>query len=409
MLFRSGLALTAAGVGLCGVAPAFGWFLAARVVQGCGAALVLGATPALVTLAAPAAERSRALGGFQMGTALGIGVGPALGGVLLEWTSWRSVYLFRVPLALVVLVAVVVWVPSARRVRLEEPLSLARELDLAGAAALAVGLAGGLLAVSRVRVAGWGSPLVVAGLVIAAVLLGAWVRIERGAARPTVDPRLFLHGPFALANALSVVANGTMFAIWLLAPYYLVGVRGLSTVEGGLVLGASPLATALVAPLAGRLDGRVSTGRLCTLGLVVEAAGLAAVARVGATTAVVAVAVAFAVVGAGIGLFTVPNLSYVMGSIERSRQGVAGALTQMTRTVGVVSGVAFASLYFDARRAGYVARRAVPSGDPDAFVAAFRDTFVVAAVLCAVAALASVLRPPSRASDATSEPRVAVT
>ena len=84
-----GLALTGAGVGLCGVAPVFGLFLAARVVQGCGAALVLGAAPALVTLAAPEAERSRALGGFQMGAALGAGVGPALGGVVALWLPGR--------------------------------------------------------------------------------------------------------------------------------------------------------------------------------------------------------------------------------------------------------------------------------------------------------------------------------
>ena len=390
----SGLGLTAAGVGLCGLAPGFGLFLAARVVQGCGAALVLGAAPALVTLAAPESERSRALGGFQMGTALGLCIGPALGGLLLRWTSWRSVYLFRVPLALVLIAAVVVVVPSVPRPRGSRRAALVRELDIAGAAALAGGLASGLLAVSRVRAAGWGSPLVVAGLVAAAVLLTVWVRIERRGTHPTVDLGLFRHGPFTLANALNLVANGTMFAIWLLSPYYLIDVRGLSTVAGGLVLGASPLATALVAPLAGRLDGRVSTGRLCTLGLIVEAGGLAAVARVGSETPLLAVGAAFALVGAGLGLFTVPNLSYVMGSLERARQGVAGGLAQMTRTVGIVAGVAFTSLFFDARRAGHAARLAVPTADAGAFVAAFRDTFVLVAALCAVAAIVSALRPP---------------
>jgi MFS family permease len=273
----------------------------------------------------------------------------------------------------------------------------AAQLDLAGALALAVGLGGGLLAVSRVRVAGWGSPVVVAGLAAAVAFATAWVRIERRAPHPTMDPGLFRNAPFAVANALNLGANASMFVIWLLAPYYLVEVRGLSTIAGGLVLGAQPAAAALVSPLAGRLDGRIPTGRLCTLGLVAEAAGLGLVALLADGAPVAAVALAFALVGGGLGLFSVPNLSYVMGSIERDRQGVAGGLTQMTRTVGVVSGVAFASLVFDARRLGHARRLGVEPADPAPFVAAFRDVFLLAAVTCTVAAAASLVRAPRTA------------
>ena len=111
-VLAGGLVLTAVGVVSCGLAPAFGWLLAGRVVQGGGAALVMGSAPALVTLVAPAPARSRALGGFQMGAALGLAIGPALGGALLEWSSWRSVYLFRMPVACIVLALVVVLLPA---------------------------------------------------------------------------------------------------------------------------------------------------------------------------------------------------------------------------------------------------------------------------------------------------------
>jgi EmrB/QacA subfamily drug resistance transporter len=387
-----GLALTGLGVFLCGVAPGFGWFLAARVVQGVGAALVLGAAPALVTLVAPEHARSRALGGFQMGTALGLAIGPALGGALLEWTSWRSVYLFRVPVAAIELGVVIAVVPAhdrSRRWRRGDA-----SLDLRGALCVGAGLAAGLLALSRVRDAGWGSPLVVTGLVAAIVLLALWTLVERASSNPVIDLALLRHPPFAVANALNLVANGTMFAVWLLAPYYLLTVRGLSTIAGGVMLGMAPLATAIAAPFAGRLDGRISTGRLCSIGLALEAIGLASVAATGVHTPLVGVAAAYALVGTGVGLFTVPNLSYVMGSISRDRQGVAGGLSQMMRTVGVVAGVAGASLFFDARRRGHITGRGVPADDPGAFVAAFRDTFILVAVLCALAAAVSLLRPP---------------
>jgi EmrB/QacA subfamily drug resistance transporter len=397
-VLASGLGVTALGVLLCGVASDFGWFLAARVVQGIGAALVLGAAPALVTLVTSEGARSRALGGFQMGTALGLAIGPALGGVLLEWTSWRSVYLFRVPVALIVLALVITVVPARADRRPTHGLRRGdASLDLTGALSVGAGLAAGLLAVSRVRETGWGSPLVVTGLLVGIVLLAAWVVVEHRSRTPVIDRALLRHTPFAVANGLNVVANGTMFAIWLLAPYYLLTVRGLSTIAGGVVLGMAPLATAIAAPVAGRLDGRISTGRLCTIGLALEAVGLATVATAGAETPWIAVAAALALVGVGVGFFTVPNLSYVMGSISRERQGVAGGLSQMMRTVGVVAGVAGASLFFDARRRAHVTHRAVPADDPGAFLAAYRDTFIAVAVLCALAAAVSLLRPPRSA------------
>ncbi len=390
-VLAGGLVLTAAGVVWCGVAPDFGWFLAGRVVQGGGAALVMGAAPALVTLVAPEHARSRALGGFQMGAALGLAVGPALGGVLLEWSSWRSVYLFRLPVAFVVLALVVLLMPGRSGAA---PRRHDDSLDLTGALLVGAGLAAVLLALSRVRDVGWGSPVVVAGIVASVVLLTAWVVVERRSVNPVIDLALLRDTPFTVANILNVMANGTMFAVWLLTPYYLLNVQDLSTIAGGVVLGVAPLATAIAAPIAGRLDGRLSTGRLCSIGLALQAVGLAAVAATGVDTPLIGVAAALALVGLGLGLFTVPNMSFVMGSIPRDRQGVAGGLSQMMRMVGVVAGVAGASLFFDARLQHHVADRAVPADDPGAFMASYRDTFLLVALVCAGAVAVSLLRPP---------------
>jgi MFS family permease len=383
--------LTGLGVGLCGIAHEYGWFLAARVLQGGGAALVMGSAPALVTLAVPDHARNRALGFYQMGTAAGLAIGPALGGILLGWTTWRSLYLLRVPAAVVMLAFVALIVPARSKdgagVRgVREP------LDLSGALLVGAGLASALLALSRAGASGWGSPVVVGGMVVAVVLLTSWVAVERRSSNPVIDLSLLRNTPFTVANILNVVANATMFAIWLLTPYYLVTVRGLSTIAGGLMLGIAPLATAIAAPIAGRMLRTVRTSVLSTVGLILEATGLLAVAFTDADTPLLLVAVAFALVGVGLGLFTVPNLLFVMGSIPRERQGVAGALSQMMRMVGVVAGVAGATLWFDARRASHVSNLAGPANDPDAFVAAYRDTFVAVAALCAVAIALSLLR-----------------
>ncbi len=387
-VLRLGLGLSVIGLACCGVAPTWGLFLASRVVQGAGAALVLGAAPALVTISVPGERRTRALGQFQFGVALGFVAGPPMGGVLLGWWGWRAVFLFRAPLAAALLILVVL-----RPTRLSTPDRTRRPpLDLGATLSLGAAVAGGLLALNRGGQSGWSSPLVLVGIAAVPILGGLWIALERRATSPALDPRLFRAPSFAVANLLSAAANATMFMIWLLVPYYLLSTRGYSPVVGGLLLAANPLAMALVAPLAGRGAGRLGAGRVAVVGLAVQSAGLFALSRLGASTPAVVVALSLGTVGLGLGLFTVPNMSLVMGAIAREQQGVAGALTQMARTVGVVSGVAVGSAGLVRVRSSEALRLGVASSDSLTFLPAFRQVFVVASAIAAVATLVSVAR-----------------
>lgn len=386
-LLRIGLAGTVVGVGAAGLAPTWGFLLAARVVQGAAAALVLGVAPALVTTSVPAEQRARALGRFQLGVAMGFAIGPPLGGALVELFGWRAVYLVRVPMALAVLAMVV-----SRPTGLARPAGPRPPLDLAGTLSLGGAVAAGLLALNRANASGWSSPLVIGGLVCLPVLGATWVWIERRGEAPALDPRLFRSGAFTVANVLSAVANGAMFMIWLLAPYYLLTTLGLATVLGGFVLAANPFATAVVAPLAGRLSSRLGAGRLAAIGLAVQCCGLALVGRLGASSPAGVAALALASVGLGIGLFTVPNLSLVMGAIPREEQGVAGGLTSMARTIGVVSGVAIGSLALTALREREADRLGVAVGDAVTFLPAFRQLFTMAALVTLGALVLSLTR-----------------
>jgi len=380
-MLLGGLVGTVIGVTWCGLAPSFGWFLAGRVIQGVGAALVLGSAPALVTLAVAETDRSRALGSYQLGVSAGLALGPPVGGFLVAVGDWSWVFLVRAPLAAGLAVAVVVGTPAvAAPDRRSRP-----SLDLAGVSGLGIAAASALFALSRARGAGWSDPLVLGCAVAAVVVTVLWVLHERRTPAPVMDPLLLRHRPFALANLLTLLANGTMFAVWLLVPYYLVTIRGHHVVVGGLLLACTPAATALAAPLAARLEGRVGAGALCTIGLAVQTAGLVGVAFLDATSPVPFVVVGLALIGLGLGLFTVPNLSYVMGSIPRDSQGVAGGLAQMMRTVGITAGVTLTGQFFAARRGG--------ATDDASFGDAFSDAFLAVGVVCALVVVLSMLRP----------------
>ena len=158
---------------------------------------------------------------------------------------------------------------------------------------------------------------------------------------------------------------------------------------------ACPLATALAAPLAGTLSDRLGTSLLSTLGLALEALGLWSISRLDSASSSVAVALTLGLVGLGLGMFQTPNMSFVMGAIPRARQGVAGSMSQMMRTLGVVLGVTGASMLFGSRRAVHAGRLHLPTAnDPQSFMPAFQDVFFVSAVVCVVALGLSLLRRP---------------
>ena len=158
---------------------------------------------------------------------------------------------------------------------------------------------------------------------------------------------------------------------------------------------ACPLATALAAPLAGQLSDRLGTSLLSTLGLGTEAFGLWCISRLDTTSSSVTVALTLAFVGLGLGTFQTPNMSFVMGAIPRAQQGVAGSMSQMMRTLGVVLGVTGASMLFGSRRTVYAERLHLSTAsDSQVFIPAFQDVFVVSAAVCAVAFGLSLLRRP---------------
>jgi len=365
----------------CGLAPSFAWLLAARVLQGIGAALMLAAAPALVTLAVPPEMRGRALGLFQTGAAVGFALGPLCGGILVDALSWRFVYLFRVfPTLFLILLAL--RQPSLNT----KPASTAHFFDLLGTLTLAGSVAGLLLALNHGRELGWTSPFVLLLLLGSGGCFAGFLATETRVNAPLVDLSLFRRVAFALANLLNVLANCAMFAIWLLIPYYIVNVLGYPAATGGLLLMACPLTTALAAPLAGGLSDIFGTSRLSALGLGLEALGLWSISRLDASTQAWEVMIALGLVGFGLGMFQTPNMSFVMGAIPRQQQGVAGGMSQMMRTLGVVLGVTGASILFSGRQAMHTARLPEPGATAaQAFIPALQDVFSICAIVCAVA------------------------
>ncbi len=384
-VFRLGLAVFTAGSGLCALAPGAPALVAARAVQGAGAAMLMACSPAIVTAVFPAHQRGRGLGFVGTTVAAGLTAGPALGGVLLGVWGWRSLFAVNLP------VGVAAWVWSGRVLPDLRFRNRAETFDPLSALLLTAGLVGFVVAVNRAGAWGPASGRFLGLMAASLGLLGVFAGRQHRLSSPLLDPALFRNRAFTAAAVAAVLAYLSGFVAVFLLPFYLADLRGLPPRTLGLVLTVPPLVMSLVAPWAGSLSDRVGYGRLTAVGLGVRSLSLAALLCLGPRTPMPGVLAALGLLGAGSALFSPPNTSSIMGSVPPERLGVAGGVVAVARNLGMVLGIALGGAVF---RAVAGSPAAAP---PALFVAGWRAAMAVGLAACLLALAASLARGPSPA------------
>ncbi|HWB50862.1 MAG TPA: MFS transporter [Stellaceae bacterium] len=371
-VFRAGLAWSAIAYLLCAAAPAFGWLLFFRFLQGVGAGLVISCAPALVTGLYPEARRSHAVGMFTLIFALGSALGPLIGGAMVARWGWPAVFWFRAPIALVSLLLLRGPPPGTT--------SRGERFDIAGAALLALGLTAMLLGINAASRLGPG--LEMAALLAAAVLsLGLFAWWEGRAPRPMIRIDLFRDAGFAAVNAVYVLMNLSAFSVLLFVPYFFARFAAMPLPVAGMVLATGAVMTALTSPVAGRLITRVPAERVGTLGLLCVGSGLFLIGLWPAAIAPTTMAAVLALHGIGVGLFQVSYTDIVIRSSPRADRGVAGSLSVLTRTLGTVTGAATLTLIFNRVGHGHTDSAA-------GFLFAFSTVFKIVGVAVALSVVA---------------------
>ena len=383
-MFMIGVTIFTAASALAALAPSTDWLIAARALQGVGAAIV---TPLTLTILSAAVSRERrgvALGAWSGIAGFAVAMGPLVGGLVVEGISWQWIFWLNVPVGLLLL-------PLATQ--LHESHGPDRALDVPGVALGGLGLLGLVWGLVNGNADGWGSPQIVGALAAGVLLLAAFVAWELRSPAPMLPMRFFRDRAFSAANGASLFMYFGMFGSIFLLTQFFQTAQGYSPLESGLRVLPWTAMPMVVAPIAGALSDRIGGGRIMATGLFLQAAGLAWIAAVStADVGYGALVGPFILSGIGMGMFFAPVANVVLSAVRPVEEGKASGANNAIREVGGVFGVAVLASIF-ARTGGYESAETFNDGLVPA-------VWVGAAVVGAGALLALFIPPKKRAVEA---------
>jgi EmrB/QacA subfamily drug resistance transporter len=333
-VFLFGVVLFAASSLFISFSQTSAWLIAGRASQGIGAALMMPATLSIITNTFPPQERGKALGTWAGVSALALAIGPVVGGYLVEYVSWQSIFFLNVPVAAGAL-AITLFSTCESRDETVVP-----KLDLAGIAAISVGLGALTLALLEAPSWGWGSPANVGLFAVAALGLTAFALVERRVRVPMVDFSFFASRTFLGASLVAFIVSFAMLAMFFFVAIYMQTIEHYSPLEAGIRFLPTTLMIIVVSPLSGRLADRIGPRPLMTVGLVLVAISLFWQSHLSVGSGFAFLAPGFVLMGVGMGLIMSPMSAAAMNAVDRTKAGVAGGILSMSRMVGGTLGIA---------------------------------------------------------------------
>ncbi|GAX45405.1 EmrB/QacA family drug resistance transporter [Tolypothrix sp. NIES-4075] len=385
-LYLGGLILFTFSSLLCGFASSINWLIATRALQGLGAVFISGLGLAIITEVFPSSQRGRAVGIIGSVVSLGIALGPSAGGLLLGWTGWRSIFLINIPLGIVASFLVARVVPPS------VVLGGKQRFDPFGALLALMTLGSFGLGMTQGQSQGFNSVSAVVLLAIALVSFVSFLLVESFLEQPLLELHLLRN----LRLSMGLLSGWLVFIVLagslLITPFFLERVKHYPTVKVGLLLAVLPIASGLIAPIAGALSDRFNTRSIGLIGLALMIGGCLAISTCDNQLTESGYIWRYLILGLGLGLFRSPNDSTVMGAVPKERLGIASGLLSLSRTTGNTIGVPLIGSVFGALSASVAVGKDVAVAPPEAIIVAFDGTFRLAALLLCGAAVASAFR-----------------
>ena len=389
-VFTTGLAVYTFGSVAAAFVNSASLLIVTRVLQGIGAALFVTTSMAILTSIYPPNRRGRVLGIYVAAVYVGLSVGPFVGGMLTQYLGWRSIFLIMLPLGLFALAMTFFFLKGEW---LGEP---GQKLDLGGCLLYAVAILALVYGASRLP-ATVGIALVLSGL----ALLVIFVRHQLAASFPVFDMQLFAgNRTFAFSSLAALLNYSTTFAVTFLLSLYLQYIKGMPPQTAGTVLMAQPIMMALLSPVAGRLSDKVEPRLLATAGMLTTVIGVALLTTLDSERSVPLIVANLILLGIGFALFSSPNMSAIMGAVEKRHYGLAAGAVATMRLLGQMFSMAVATVVL----ALIIGRQAITPANYDLFLRSIHTVFTISATLCLCGVYFSWFRGTVHAAERSPQP-----
>jgi len=381
-----GLILFTLGSLLCGFSPNVGWMIAFRILQGLGAVIIQALGMAIIVESVPPEERGRAMGIMGSVSSVAFALGPAIGGLIIAAGGWRWIFLFKVPFGFLALWASYKFLPKIH------PHEVNQKFDIIGAVVLFISLGCFALGMTIGQNQGFGEITVHIMLMIAIAGIISFLFIEKKIKFPMVDLSLFKNLHFCINLLLGFLSFVTISGFFLM-PFFLQFVRHYSPKEIGFIMMVTPVCVGIFTLISGNLADRFGTKGLSIAGMLIMATGCLAISTLAPETGVVGYLMRLAPLGIGLGTFSTPNNSAIMGTAPPERLGVASGLLSLTRSLSQTAGMPIMGTIFTATLLSYTKLDILPDISevaPEALVKGINMTylsgglFIIAATICAM-------------------------
>lgn len=377
-MFVSGLIVYTISSVVTTFVPSPAWFIGLRVVQGFGAAMFVTTGVAILSSIFPPQRRGRAIGIYVAAVYVGLSVGPFAGGLLTQHLGWRSIFILMLPLGGSSILA------SVKFMHGEWADAAGEKFDLAGSVFYAVAICALI----------WGATLLPAPhawavMAAGAAGLAAFIRQELRAPFPVFELSLFrANRTFAFSSLAALINYAATFAITFLMSLYLQYIKSMDPQSAGTILMAQPGVMALVSPLAGRLSDRIEPRLIASFGMGITVMGLAHFAMIGPETGLVSIIANLALLGFGFALFSSPNMSAILGAVDRRFYGVASGTAATMRLLGQMFSMAIATVVLSI----FIGRAPIQPMNYALFMTSVQMVFAIFALLCTAGIFFSLAR-----------------
>jgi len=372
LIFVVGISVFTTASLWCGLADSGDELIAARILQGVGAALMNPATLSIIAATFPSHQRGTAIGIWAGVSALALAIGPLVGGLLTEHLDWSWIFFVNIPVGILAIAASFLFIDESRdetHVR----------LDLPGLATSAIGLFALTYALIEANTYGWTSPRILGAFAVAGMSILAFILLERYQRAPMLPLELFRSRTYAGANMVMLLVALSMFGVFFFLSLYMQNVLGYSAVQTGAAFLPMTILIILIAPVAGKTSDRFGSRGLMTTGMILIAVQLLYFSRLGVEASFWSLLPAFLVGGVGMALTMTPSAAAATRSVSVDKAGVGAAVLNASRQVGGSLGIALIGAIMAIEAGG--------ERTPEAFVDGLQTALLVASVIAAVGAV----------------------